>query len=93
MFSRRLSTGDVSFLITAETNKGGEVKGEALSFWSDVYLKLKWESEFVVDMNLAKTRRTAGAGPMGNHLRNWSTGLFEPEQQRPLYAVGGDQYE
>lgn len=93
MFSRRLSAGDVSFFITAETNKSGEVKGEALSFWSDVYLKMKWKSENVVDMNLAKTRRTAGAGPMGNHLRNWSTGRFEPEEQRSLYAVGSDIYE
>lgn len=95
MFARRLSGGNVSFLITSETNKRNEVKGENLSFWSDVYLKMLMKSENVVDMTLMKTRRTPGAGPMGKHLRNWTTGLFEPEEDfsPSLRVVGGKGYE
>jgi hypothetical protein len=88
--SRRISEGDVSFFITSETNKAGEVKGEALSYWSDVYLKMKKVkgSDFVVDMTLAKTRRTPGEGHMGKYLRRWDTGRYEPDAyNEPLRVV------
>lgn len=94
--ARRISEGDISFFITSETNKAGEVKGEALSYWSDVYLKMKKVrgSEFVVDMTLAKTRRTPGEGPMGKYLRRWDLGRFEPDvYTEPLQVVGGTQYD
>lgn len=90
--ARRISEGDISFFITSETNKSGEVKGEALSYWADVYLKMKKvkHSEFVVEMILAKTRRTPGEGPMGKYLRRWDTGLYEPDVfNRKLKVVGG----
>lgn len=98
MLARRLSGGNVSFLITAETNKRGEAKGEALPFWSDCYLKLKKVkgSENVVEIILDKTRRTAGEGPMGKFLRNWQTGRFERDRgaAAPFRVVqgGGSPY-
>ena len=79
MFARRISKGDVSFLINAETNREGSVKGESLKYWSDMMLILRAvkESEDVVDLELKKSRRSAGKGAMGKYLRNWQTGCFE----------------
>jgi hypothetical protein len=94
--SRRISEGDVSFFITSETNKSGEAKGEALPYWADVYLQMKKVkgSDFIVDMTLAKTRRTPGEGPMGKYLRRWDTGRYEPDiYNAPLKIVNGERYE
>lgn len=101
MLARRVSEGNVSFFITSETNKAGEAKGETLSFWADFYLKMKKKSDNVVEMELAKTRRTPGAGKMGKYLRNWTIGEFEAEGKDdtepgyagPLKLVGGNYYE
>ena len=85
--SRRLSGGKAAFLINSETNKRGEVKGETLAFWADVYVKLKKETDIVVSMFLDKTRRTKGAGPMGKSYRSWAQQEFQSEHSRHLRAV------
>jgi hypothetical protein len=95
MFARRLSRGDVSFLLTAETNKAGEAKGEGLQFWSDLYLKMKKKSNNVVEMRLDKTRRTPGEGDMGKYLRHWNSQTFRKAEavERELRVVhGGRDY-
>lgn len=89
MFARRISGGLASFLVTSETNKAGEAKGEALPFWSDVYLRLKKETEHIVSMRLDKSRRTAGEGQMGKYKRKWYEGVFVPADMDPLHIVGG----
>ena len=92
MLARRISGGCVSFFVISETNKRGEAKGEALTFWSDVYIKMKKKSDSVVDMWLDKTRRTPGEGPMGLYLRDWEEGRFIRKSFTPrLKAVGDDE--
>ncbi len=94
MLARRLSRGRVSFLITSEANKAGNAKGEGLPYWADVHLKLRKHSGVVVEMELDKTRRTGGEGPLGKFQRNVGRGLFLTEEElngyRPLRVVNGD---
>lgn len=98
MYSRRISRAAVSFLITTESNKRGESKGEQLPFWADVYLKMKKKRGNIVEMWLDKTRRTKGEGPLGKYYRVWHTGRFlhesalgddEQPPQQYLRLVGG----
>lgn len=90
MFSRRISRADASFLLVTESNKRGESKGETLPFWSDVYLQMKKKSDHVVEMTLGKTRRTAGEGPMGKHMRTWTQQRFYRASEQPeLRVVNG----
>lgn len=93
MFARRVSRGDVSFLITSETNKRGESKGEQLPSWSDCYLKMVKKSENVVSMRLDKTRRTSGEGELGKFLRDWPTQTFLSHSEPELRVVGGREYD
>jgi predicted ATP-dependent serine protease len=91
MLARRMSQGDASFMITHESNKAGNAKGEVAEFWSDMVLKIKKvkKSAHCVTMRLDKTRRTGGEGDFGNKLlRNWQKAQFEMEAFQPkLYAV------
>jgi len=78
MYARRESRGNCAFLITAESNKRGEAKGENLPYWADVVLKMKKTREKnVVEMVLDKSRRTKGEGKMGKYYRVWHTGEFK----------------
>ncbi len=95
MLSRRISGADVSWMITSETNKSGNAKGEALPFWADVVMRIKSakDSDVVVMMDLVKSRRTSlgpSGGAMGKLGRNVKIGRFEPEHFTPrLVAVDG----
>lgn len=90
MFSRRLSGGMVSFLVTSETNSKGNEKGEGLGYWADLVLKMKKETDNVVSMKLDKSRRTGGEGPMGKYFRKWNLGIFESAHAQPPLRVVGD---
>lgn len=92
MLARRLARGRVSFMLTTESNKRGESKGENLPFWSDQYLKMTKKSKNVVEFTLDKTRRTGGEGVMGQYVREWASGLFVPEhaaRRAALRVVNG----
>lgn len=82
MYARRESRGNCAFLITAESNKRGEAKGENLPYWADVVLKMKKTREKnVVEMTLDKSRRTRGEGKMGKYYRVWHAGEFRHEEE------------
>lgn len=93
MLSRRISRGTVSWLLVSELNKTGGVKGEQLTYWSDVVLTLKNPSgkqrPNVVEMELTKSRSTGGEGPMGLHIRAYEQFRFVPERDVKLRVVGG----
>ena len=97
MLARRLSRGRVSFLLTSEANKSGNAKGEGLPYWADVHLKMSKCTDAVVEMELDKTRRTGGEGPLGKYKRAVGRGLFLTEEElygeRPLRVVGGDNWD
>jgi len=94
MLARRISRGEASFLLTCESNKRGEAKAEQIPFWADVYLKMKKKSDNVVEMWLDKTRRTAGEGPMGKHVRTWMAQRFYLHSDIPeLRIVSGGRRE
>lgn len=92
MLARRLSRGRVSFLLTSEANKSGNAKGEGLPYWADVHLKMSKCTDAVVEMELDKTRRTGGEGPLGKYKRAVGRGLFLTEEElygeRPRLVVG-----
>ena len=95
MLSRRISRGAVSWLLVAELNKGGTVKGDQLGYWADVVLSLrnptgKKERPNVVELELTKSRSTAGEGKMGLYLRAVQSFRFIPEREVALrYIPGG----
>lgn len=94
MQSRRMSHGDVGWLIIGETNKDGHIKGRNLAFWADCAIKIKKESEAVVDIMIDKSRRTGGEGSLGQFTRVVTRGTFEKEPgktQRHLHAVGDNE--
>jgi predicted ATP-dependent serine protease len=97
MLSRRMSMGDVSWLIVSETNKSGRAKGEGLPYWADVSLILKKceDSQHVVDMVLDKSRRTPGEGELGKYYRSIPDGRFKRQFGRSSFHVvnGGDTQE
>ena len=77
MLSRRMSRGACSFLLLSELNKAGRTKGEKLEHWADVVVTLKGKSEERhVEMELNKTRRTGGEGPMGRYIRHIADSRF-----------------
>ncbi len=96
MLARRLSRGRVSFMLTSEANRAGNAKGEGLPYWADLHLKMGKRSDMVVEMDLDKTRRTGGEGPLGKHRRAVARGRFLTEEElydgRPLRAVGGTDW-
>ena len=70
MMSRRISRGAASFLMVSELNRAGGVKGEKLSYWSDVFLKLAGDRKAGwVKIKLQKTRSTQGEGTEYKHVR------------------------
>jgi len=82
MYARRESRGNCAFLITAESNKRGEAKGENLPYWADVVVNMKKTRERnVVEMTLDKSRRTKGEGNMGKFYRIWHSGEFKHEDE------------
>ena len=95
MQSRRMSHGDVAWLVIGETNKDGHIKGRNLAFWADCAIKLRKESKDVVEIIVDKSRRTGGEGSLGQFSRVVTRGTFEKEPgkvaaQRHLHAVGDD---
>jgi hypothetical protein len=76
MLARRLSRGLCSFMLTSESNKRGESKGETLPYWSDLYLQMKKKGDSVVEFKIEKTRRTGGEGTSVNYRRAWDRGCF-----------------
>ncbi len=83
MLSRRMSRGAASFLLVAETNKTGGIKGGNLDHWSDVVLrirKVKNENRQVT-MRLDKARLAGGEGPMGKYVRVHHQGRFLREDE------------
>jgi len=95
MLARRLSRGRVSFMLTSEANRSGNAKGEGLPYWADVHLKMRKLTDRVVEIDLDKTRRTGGEGPLGKHKRAVGRGRFLTEDElygeRPLRVVGGNE--
>lgn len=86
--ARRRSRGRAAFLFTSEQNKQGGAKGDALGYWSDVFLQIKKESEDIVSMELHKSRRTGGEGPMGKFERAWWKGCFD-RPDAPMRVIAG----
>ena len=77
MLARRFSGGNAAFLIVAETNKSGSVKGEKLPYWSDQVLAMRRsDGSDVVEIELQKSRRTGGVGELGKFIRIWRQGEF-----------------
>lgn len=78
MLSRRYSRGNAAFLLISETNRAGSVKGEKLPYWADQVLIMQRadDQSDVVQMELAKSRRTQGTGPLGKYIRVWHQGEF-----------------
>lgn len=95
MMSRRLSRGAVSWLIVSELNKAGGVRGDKLTYWSDLVLTMKRPSARaapnIVELELAKSRSTGGEGSMGKYVRRWQSFDFLPEREleRPVLKVVG----
>jgi len=76
MMARRISGGAASFLLIAETNKSGGIKGENLQFWSDLVLRMQGTQEQgFVDLEVTHSRRTA-CGRLGRFVRHIASGSF-----------------
>lgn len=81
MMARRLSAGAVSFLLVAETNVRGGIKGERLQFWADAIVRLERPKEREaaekgwVDVEVTHSRRTR-SGYVGRFLRDKPTESF-----------------
>jgi len=93
MLARRYSDGAASFLIVAETNKDGGIKGERLQFWADCIVRLKEPADRAwVEIEVTHSRRTP-AGPIGKYLRHTPSASFREagtdEIPRPM-AVGDE---
>ncbi len=77
MLARRISRGHASFLYVSETNKANSIKAEKLPYWSDqVLVMTRGEGADIVEIELQKSRRTAGVGELGKFIRLWSQGEF-----------------
>ena len=83
MLSRRYSRGQACFLVVSETNKAGSVKGEKLPFWSDqvVIMQRSDSGADIVEIELAKSRRSGGTGELGRFIRIWNQGEFMSQSE------------
>jgi predicted ATP-dependent serine protease len=95
MLARRYSDGAASFLIVAETNKLGGIKGERLQFWADAIIRLKEpENRAWVEIEVTHSRRTP-AGPVGKYLRHTPSMSFREAgtEEIPKPRAIGDEGE
>lgn len=78
MLARRISRGNAAFLYVSEANKANSVRGEKLPYWSDqVVMMTRGDGRTdVVEIELQKSRRTSGVGPLGKYIRVWHQGEF-----------------
>lgn len=77
MLARRISRGNAAFLYISETNKSNSIKAEKLPYWSDqVLVMTRGEGADIVEIELQKSRRTAGVGELGKFIRLWGSGEF-----------------
>ena len=82
MLARRISRGNAAFLYISETNKSNSIKAEKLPYWSDQVLVLtRGEGADIVEIELQKSRRTAGVGDLGKFIRIWNQGEFISEAE------------
>jgi len=81
MLARRYSGGQAAFLLVSETNRVGSVRGEKLPYLSDQVLIMQRGEGDVVELDLQKSRRTAGVGNLGRFVRIWNQGEFMSERE------------
>ncbi len=82
MLSRRISRGKAAFLYISETNKSNSIKAEKLPYWSDQILVMtRSDGADIVEIELQKSRRTAGVGELGKFVLVWNQGEFISEAE------------
>lgn len=93
MLARRISGGAASFLLIAETNKGGGIKGEQLQYWADLIVRLREPKEKgFVDIDITHSRRTP-SGQVGRFQRDTDVMSFRSPYEPRLRVVGRDYNE
>ncbi len=83
MESRRASEGKVSWLLVAEQNKSGDLKGLGLQYTSDVVLRMRLKpTSDLVNFDIPFSRETR-SGIVGEFQRDWVTGSFISANAKP----------
>lgn len=82
MLARRISRGNAAFFLVSETNKANSIRGEKLPYWSDqVLVMTPGNGADIVELDLQKSRRTAGVGNLGKFIRILNQGEFMSEEE------------
>lgn len=80
--ARRMTEGDVSALIVAETNKRGGVKGEKLKYLADLVVRLRKDTRERSWVHVEVTAgREGGEGAAGKYLHRWQEARYVPEDE------------